>query len=95
MLTVPTDNEVLADALADDVTALEGQLRKLRNDLSHGSRNYPDAVLRPWVAIAETLCRAHALRLLDFNDEAIAAGMAPPAAPGPPPSTEDAGPDNS
>ncbi len=67
MLTVPTDNEVLADAVADDVTAVAGQLRKLRNDHSHGNRNYPDAVLRPWVAIAETLCRAHALRLLDFN----------------------------
>lgn len=94
MLSVPTDNVVLADAISDDVTALEGQLRKLRNDLSHGNRNYPDAVLRPWVAIAETLCRAHALRQLDFDDEAIATGIAPPAAPGPPPSTEESAPDD-
>jgi ApeA N-terminal domain 1 len=95
LLTVPADNEVLSDAVAGDVTALQGQLRKLRNDLSHGNRNYDAAVLRPWVDIAEQLCRAHALRLLDFDDEAITAGMAPPAAPGPPPPTETAEPADS
>ena len=95
LLTVPTDNELLAGAVADGVTALEGQLRKLRNDLSHGRQNYAEAVLRPWVGIAEALCRAHALRLLNFDDEAIAAGMAPPTAPGPPPPTEEAEPADS
>jgi hypothetical protein len=54
---------VAADANA---TTFQAQLRVLRNQLSHGDRNYPDYELEPWVAVVETICRAQLLALLGF-----------------------------
>lgn len=42
----------------------EAQLRVLRNQLSHGDRNYPDYELEPWVALVETVCQSQLLTLL-------------------------------
>jgi hypothetical protein len=86
-LAPPAGGEVAARLAAGGEKDLPGQLRQLRNDLSHGSQNYEDRSLRAWVDIGETLCRAHALRLLGFDDEDVERGLAPPPDPdpGPPP----------
>ncbi len=60
--------QLIADAGA---TTFQAQLRVLRNQLSHGDRNYPDYDLAPWVAAIETLCRAQLLALLGFPSPAI------------------------
>jgi len=80
-LVPPPGNVVAAELSAAGNTKLEGQVRGLRNDLSHGRRNFADRALLPWVGIVETLCRAHALRLLGFEDGGIADGLVAPAAP--------------
>jgi hypothetical protein len=49
-----------------NATTFHAQLRVLRNQLSHGDRNYPDRELEPWVAAVETICRAQLLALLGF-----------------------------
>jgi hypothetical protein len=83
-LLAPPSGEVLAAMNKDGERSIEVLLRTLRNDLSHGIRHYTDHALRPWVAIVEIMCRAHALRLLKFDEEAIVEGLAPPPAPAPP-----------
>jgi hypothetical protein len=53
--------------IADEgATTFQAQLRVLRNQLSHGDRNYPDYDLAPWVAAVEMLCWAQLLALLGF-----------------------------
>jgi hypothetical protein len=59
-------------------TVLQEQLGVLRNALSHGRRNYPEADLKPWVESVDLICRAHLLRLLGFNDAAVEAALARP-----------------
>lgn len=76
--------DVLTAMTTDRSKPVEELLRILRNDLSHGNRNYDDRSLRPWVSTVETMCRAHALRLLGFDDGAIIAGLAAPPAPAAP-----------
>lgn len=80
--------DVLSAMTTDDRQPIEALLRILRNDLSHGNRNYDDRSLRPWVTLLETMCRAHALRLLGFDDGAIVAGLAGPPDAAPPGSGE-------
>jgi len=91
-LHTPEMATIESDLVEDGQTTLPNQFRVLRNWLSHGVRNYPPRELRPWVRAAEILCRAHALRLLGFDDQAIVGGLAPPTAPKPdaPGSAEDA-----
>ncbi len=36
---------------------LEAQIRTLRNDLSHGSRNFEEQDLKPWVRVVEVMCQ--------------------------------------
>src|SRR5579862_6432742 len=55
---------------------LANQYQRLRNHLSHGSRNFGDSELRPWVRSIERLCRGQALRLLGFDDIAIESALA-------------------
>ncbi len=75
----------ILDAISADASQrVESLLRILRNDLSHGNRNHDDRSLRPWVTLVETICRAHALRLLGFDDAATVAGLVAPSAPQPP-----------
>jgi hypothetical protein len=81
LLLEPPGGDVLAAMSTDGPQPIEALLRILRNDLSHGNRNYDDRDLGPWVEIVETTCRAHTLRLLGFDDDAVAAGLAPPPAP--------------
>lgn len=73
--------DVLTPLTTDGPQPVETLLSRLRNDLSHGNRNYDDPSLRPWVSLVETMCRAHALRLLGFDDGAIIRGLAAPPAP--------------
>ena len=70
-LAQPEMAGLAAELAARGATTLGDQLRVLRNDLSHGVRNYDNATLRPWVQTAETLCRGHALRLLGFEPQHI------------------------
>ncbi len=84
LVSTPPDGAVLAVMNADGPKRTEELLRILRNDLSHGNRNHSDRDLRPWVLIVETLCRAHALRLLGFDEAALIAGLAPTKPPTPP-----------
>ena len=62
---------VEAELVAAGNKSLAAQLRTLRNQLSHGGRNYKESELSPWVRTAETLSRAHLLRMLGFDDMAI------------------------
>ena len=62
---------VEAELVAAGNKSLAAQLRTLRNQLSHGGRNYKESELSPWVRTAETLARAHLLRMLGFDDMAI------------------------
>lgn len=87
-LTVPPDNTIARDFDTAGVPAMDSRLRSLRNDLSHGSRNYDDFDLRPWVAIVDSLCRAHALRLLGFASTDLERGLGAPMPP-PMPQNED------
>lgn len=80
-LAPPPDGELVLQLMAAGETSLEGQLRLLRNQLSHGSRNYDNWDLRPMVQVVETLCRAHALRLLGFDPQAIEHGLSASAPP--------------
>ena len=57
------DPELFPDPRAATFPA---QLRVLRNQLSHGDRNYHDHELEPWVAAVELICRAQLLALLGF-----------------------------
>lgn len=84
VVSEPPSGVVLATMAADGPRPIEALLRILRNDLSHGNKNYSDRDLRPWVHAAETMCRAHALRLLGFDNDAVVAGLAPPPAPAAP-----------
>ena len=74
-LAQPEIAGLAAELAARGATTLGDQLRVLRNDLSHGVRNYDNATLRPWVQTAETLCRGHALRLLGFEPQHIEAAL--------------------
>lgn len=66
----------IAPRLSDDGgTALEKQLEKLRNQISHGGCNYADSELAPWVRAVEVICQAHLLRLLGFDAAAIEHGV--------------------
>jgi hypothetical protein len=56
---------------SEGADTLEAQVRVLRNHLSHGSQNYSGSELRPWVRALEIVCRAHLLRLIGFEDQAI------------------------
>jgi hypothetical protein len=60
----PIRSQLTADS---GVSTLHEQLRVLRNQLSHGDRNYDDRELRPWVTVAETICQAQLLGLLGFS----------------------------
>jgi len=62
--------QLASDAQAP-ATTTQAQLRVLRNQLSHGDRNYPDHDRLPWVALAETLCQAQLLSLLGFRSSSI------------------------
>lgn len=57
---------------------LEKQLATVRNQLSHGGRNYDERALKPLTRLTEIICRAHALRLLGFGPKAIEDALAPP-----------------
>lgn len=63
----------------DEATTLQAQLRVLRNQLSHGQRNYPDDELDPWVAAVEVVCRARVLALLRFSASDIEKALGNPA----------------
>ena len=67
----PPGDAIAAELIAAGRTALAAQLGDLRNTLSHGSRNHQDQELLPWVKVVETMCRAHALRLLGFDAASI------------------------
>lgn len=56
---------------AHQATVLHEQLARLRNDLSHGQRNYPDHELDPWVKALDLICQAHLMRLLGFKGSGI------------------------
>lgn len=77
-LRPPPGDAIAAELIAAGRTALEAQLGELRNTLSHGSRNHRDLELLPWVKVVETMCRAHALRLLGFDDASITDGLVAP-----------------
>lgn len=81
LLVIPSDNPIATELIDAGDTDLEGQLRVLRNNLSHGTQNYDEVSLQPWVEVAETMCRAHALRVLGFDDDGVESGLAPPPAP--------------
>jgi hypothetical protein len=68
----PIRSELIAEK---DATTMPAQLRALRNQLSHGERNYPDHDLAPWVNALETICRAQLLALLRFPQSAIAGSL--------------------
>jgi hypothetical protein len=68
---------IAAELTAESVTTLEGQLERLRNNLSHGNRNYPSRDLQPWVASVELVCRANLLRLLGFDATAVINALVP------------------
>jgi ApeA N-terminal domain 1 len=73
---------IQADLVIGGASTLPAQLRVLRNNLSHGTRNYRDRELLPWVAAVEMICRAQALRLLGFDTDGIVrAIIAPSTAP--------------
>lgn len=59
-----------------NASTLQSQLRVLRNQLSHGSKNYADHELRPWVELAETVCQARVLMLLGFSPPEIENALA-------------------
>jgi hypothetical protein len=59
-------------------TALHEQFARLRNDLSHGQRNYDDHDLDAWVKALELICRAHLMRLLGFKAAAIERALSSP-----------------
>jgi hypothetical protein len=63
--------KIEAELVGLDNRSLAAQLRTLRNQLSHGGRNYQESELSPWVRTVETLSRAHLLRMLGFDDVAI------------------------
>jgi len=84
LVSEPPGGDVLVALTADGAQPIEALLRMLRNELSHGNRNYDDPDLLPWVQVAETMCRAHALRLLGFDEDAVVAGLAPAPAPAAP-----------
>jgi hypothetical protein len=65
----------------EDAATFETQVRVLRNRLSHGTHNYEDDALQPWVRALETICRAHLLRLLEFPEPAVEAALQGDAAP--------------
>ena len=73
----PEMSTIAAELTAASVTTLEGQLEKLRNNLSHGNRNYPSRDLQPWVASVELICRANLLRLQGFDATAVVNGLLP------------------
>jgi hypothetical protein len=74
-LTTP-DMTAIADLLGvTEKPTLANQYQRLRNDLSHGDRNFDVRALLPWVRSIETLCRGHALRLLGFDDSAIESAL--------------------
>jgi hypothetical protein len=56
-------------------TAVHDQMAQLRNELSHGRRNYDDHELQPWVYALDAICRGHVMRLLGFKDDAIASSL--------------------
>jgi len=80
-LSTPEMATIEADLIEDGQTTLPNQFRVLRNWLSHGVKNYPPAEVRPWARSLETLCRAHSLRLLGFDEQAIVDGLVPPKRP--------------
>lgn len=90
VVSTPPAGDILAAMTTDGPQPIEALLRILRNDLSHGNRNYDDGSIRPWVQIVGTICRAHALRLLGFDNDAVVAGLAPPRPPAPPAPAADA-----
>lgn len=53
---------------ADGEKRLEQKLRRLRNDLSHGTRRIEDVDLAPWVGLLETVAQFHLLRRLGINE---------------------------
>jgi hypothetical protein len=59
----PIRSQLIAD---EDAKTFQAQLRVLRNQLSHGERNYHDGDLKPWVDALETICRGQLLGLLGF-----------------------------
>lgn len=71
----PEMSTIAAELAAESVTTLEGQMERLRNDLSHGNRNYPSRDLQPWVTSVELICRANLLRLLGFDATAVTNGL--------------------
>jgi len=79
----PPGDAIAAELIGAGRTALAAQLGELRNTLSHGSRNHQDLELLPWVKVVETMCRAHALRLLGFDDASITDGLVVRPAPDP------------
>jgi hypothetical protein len=72
----PDMARLAAELSHERALTLPAQLRSLRNHLSHGGRNYDEGELAPWVRTAETICRAHVLRLLEFDNARIERGLA-------------------
>jgi hypothetical protein len=70
----PVADELRAAEKAD---TLQAQIRVLRNRLWHGTRNYSETELQPWVRVLEVLARAHLLQLLGFDTTAIDKALAP------------------
>lgn len=79
-LEANTELEPVRSELKNEGNAetLAAQIRVLRNHLSHGTRNYEDPALSPWVKTLETICRAHLLRLLGFAEFAIEESLRQP-----------------
>ena len=50
-------------------------MRRVRNDLAHGNRNYDERDLRRWTDVLDAVCRGHVLRLLGCRESVIAAAF--------------------
>lgn len=82
---LPTKSRQVVDGLsATDIYAelrernVESAIRRIRNDLAHGNRNYADRGLRPWTEVLDALCRAHLLRLLSCPPSVMEAAFSLP-----------------
>lgn len=54
---------------------VENAVRRVRNDLAHGNRNYDERDLKRWTDVLDAVCRAHVLRLLGCPGSTIAAAF--------------------
>jgi hypothetical protein len=75
--------------VTEGVTTYEMQIERIRNNLSHGNRNYVQHELQPWMASLELVSRAHLMRLLGFDDDGISLALAPELVSAVPPENGD------